>query len=210
MQIRSDSLVPYAWIDERLAFGRFDAATNIALAGNRNPHLAWSDPPTGTRSFALFVFDPDVPTAATYVNRTDCTVPLDFPRGDFFHWVVVDLPADLREIAEGAHSDGVVARGKPVGPTPSGGRTGLNDYTGWFAGDAEMKGDYAGYDGPCPPFNDERVHGYRFEIVALDVERVALPDRFDGPAARRAIEGHVLARATLLGRYAIRPASRLD
>jgi hypothetical protein len=41
-------------------------------------------------------------------------------------------------------------------------RQGVNDYTGWFANDPDMAGEYYGYDGPCPPWNDERVHTYVF------------------------------------------------
>ena len=57
-------------------------------------------------------------------------------------------------------------------------RQGLNDYTGWFAGDAQMGGDYYGYDGPYPPFNDLRGHRYFFRLFALDVGTLDLPARF--------------------------------
>ena len=62
-------------------------------------------------------------------------MPLDLPRVDFFHWVIANLPPDLREIPEGSHSDGITARGKAYGPTPHGGLQGLTDYTSWFAAD---------------------------------------------------------------------------
>jgi Raf kinase inhibitor-like YbhB/YbcL family protein len=208
MHLRSNSFRPYDFLDPRLAFGTHDPTRHVRLAGNRNPHLAWSDPPAGTKSFALLVFDPDVPSEGSKVNREGVTVPLDLPRVDFFHWVVADLPADVREIAEGAHSDGVVAGGKPLGPTPSGGFTGLNDYTGWFAGDESMKGDYAGYDGPGPPWNDERVHGYRFVVYALDVPTLGLSGKFGGADLRRAMEGHVLGSAQIVGLYTINPGAR--
>ena len=95
-------------------------------------------------------------------------------------------------------------RGKPVGRSPSGGVQGLNDYTGWFASDPAMKGDYAGYDGPCPPWNDERVHGYRFAIYALDVGTLGLSGPFTGHDVRKAMEGHVLGKAELIGLYTLR------
>lgn len=135
-------------------------------------------------------------------------MPLDLPRVDFFHWVLADLPADLREIAEGSHSDGVTARGKSPGPWPSGGVQGINDYTGWFAGDADMSGDYGGYDGPCPPFNDTRIHAYRFVVYALDVETVGLSGSFTGQQLREAIAGHVLAEASISGLHSLYPATR--
>jgi Raf kinase inhibitor-like YbhB/YbcL family protein len=204
MHLRSSSFRPYDFLDPRLALGAYDAATHVRLSGNRNPHLAWSDVPAGTRSQALLCWDPDVPSEGSKVNREGVTVPLDLPRVEFFHWVLADLPADLREIAEGSHSDGVVARGKPAGPSPSGGVQGINDYTGWFSGNADMKGDYGGYDGPGPPWNDERVHGYRFAVYALDVPSLGLSGLFGGNDLRRAMEGHVLAKAVIVGLYAIR------
>src|SRR6202044_4201873 len=84
----------------------------------------------------------------------------------------LDIPPATQEIAAGSHGEGVVARGKPGPNAPGGLRHGINDYTGWFAGDANMKGNYYGYDGPCPPWNDSIVHHYVFTIYALDVERL--------------------------------------
>ncbi len=129
MHLRSNSFRPYDFLADRLVFAVHDATTHVRFAGDRNPHLAWSDVPAGTRSFALWCVDPDAPTVGTDVNQPGRTVPLDLPRADFFHWVVADLPADLREIPEGSHAAGVVPHGKPAGATPSGGVTGLNDYT---------------------------------------------------------------------------------
>ena len=102
------------------------------------------------------------------MNQPDREVPSDLPRVDFFHWVLVDLPPSLSEIAEGEFSRGFTARGKPGPSAPHGARQGLNDYTNWFASDAQMSGDYFGYDGPFPPFNDSLVHHYVFTLYALD------------------------------------------
>src|SRR5688572_17987921 len=112
MHLRCDSFRPYDFLDPRLAFGVHDPTAHFRFGGNRNPHLAWSAPPAGTKSLALLCVDPDVPSEGSKVNREGVTDPLDLPRVDFFHWVVADLPPTLREIAEGAHSDAVTARGK--------------------------------------------------------------------------------------------------
>lgn len=208
MHVRSDSFKPYHMLDPRLAMGRHDPATHATFAGNRNPHLAWSGVPEGTRSFALLCWDPEAPTEPTHVNREGTTVPLDLPRGDFFHWVLVDLPPSVREIAEGSHSEGVTPRGKAPGPAPGGGLQGLNDYTDWFAGDPELEGQWAGYDGPFPPWNDERIHAYRFVVYALDVPTLGLAGAFTGPDVRRAMEGHVLDSAEIVGLYHIWPGAR--
>ena len=85
-----------------------------------------------------------------------------------------------------------------MGHTPHGER-GLNSYTDWFKGDAQMEGKYAGYDGPWPPFNDERVHRYVFTLYALDVESLKLSPGFTGPDVTKAIEGHILAESSLTG-----------
>ncbi|MFT4622307.1 MAG: Raf kinase inhibitor-like YbhB/YbcL family protein [Myxococcota bacterium] len=208
MHVRSDSFRPYDTLDTRLCFAKHDPASHVTLAGNRNPHLAWSDVPEGTRSFALICVDPEVPSRGDDVNQEERTVPVDLPRVDFHHWVIADLPSTLREILEGSHCDGVIARGKPAGASPSGGVQGLNDYTGWFAGDPDMAGDYCGYDGPCPPWNDERVHAYRFQLYALDVATVGLSGPFTAAALREAMAGHVLATAEIVGIYHINPEAR--
>ncbi|TNE92641.1 MAG: YbhB/YbcL family Raf kinase inhibitor-like protein [Deltaproteobacteria bacterium] len=208
MLLRSDSFKPYDYFDARLAFGKHDPESHFAFAGNKNPHLAWSDVPEGTKSFALLCWDPDVPSVGDDVNQEGKTVPLDLPRVDFFHWVVCDLPADLREIAEGSHSDGITSKGKPAGATVDGGVHGSNNYTQWFAGNPDMGGTYCGYDGMAPPWNDERVHGYRFAVYALDVETLGLSGAFTGPDVRSAMEGHVLGSALLIGLYAINPDAR--
>ena len=174
---------------------------------NRSPHLAWSDVPAGTRSFAIVCHDYDVPSKPDDVNRADRTVPYDLPRADFHHWVLVDLPPDARELPAGADSDGFTPRGKPPGPTGHGVR-GLNDYTAWFAGDEAMRGDYGGYDGPWPPFNDERLHHYVFTVYALVVPSLGMPARFTGPEALQAMAGHVLAKAAITGTYSLHPNPR--
>ena len=178
---------------------------HVCLGRNLNPHLAWSAVPQGTKSFVLICHDPDVPSSPEDVNQEGRSVPATLPRVDFFHWVLVDIPADTREIARGSHSDTVTPGGKS-GPLAPLGRHGINDYTAWFAGDDSMRGDYYGYDGPCPPWNDEIVHRYVFSLYALDIERCPVEDRFGGADVRNAIVAHVLAEAHLTGLYSLNPA----
>ncbi|WP_045728761.1 YbhB/YbcL family Raf kinase inhibitor-like protein [Xanthomonas sp. GPE 39] len=201
MRLRSDSLQPGQPLAATYAMGQPDG-----FGGNRNPHLAWDEVPSTTRSFALLCIDPDVPTVAEMVGRADVRIPVEQPRTEFIHWVMVDLPADARAIAEGSASDGVVVKGKQQPPGLEGARQGLNSYTDWFAGDAAMGGDYYGYDGPYPPANDLRVHRYFFRLFALDVARLDLPARFTGADALRAMQGHVVAEATVYGTYSLNPA----
>ena len=85
---------------------------HVALGPNRSPSLRWTGAPEGTRSFAVICHDPDVPSRPDRVNKEGMTVPEDLPRVDFFHWVLVDIPAGVGGLAAGADSEGVTPRGK--------------------------------------------------------------------------------------------------
>ncbi|MFO1453909.1 MAG: YbhB/YbcL family Raf kinase inhibitor-like protein [Lysobacterales bacterium] len=172
------------------------------VGGNRNPHLAWDDVPAGTQSFALLCIDTDAPTDGGLVADSATPIPVAHPRGDFVHWVVANIPADVHEIAAGSCSHGLTANGKPQGHD-AGGLTGLNDYTGWFAGDAAMAGQYFGYDGPYPPPHDLRTHRYFFRIFALDVAALSLPTAFTAADVLRAMRGHVLDEAAIYATYSL-------
>jgi Raf kinase inhibitor-like YbhB/YbcL family protein len=207
MKLWSDSWVNGERIPTRFSAGKPDGQGAATFSDNLNPHFAWSEVPAGTRSLALICHDFDVPSKGDDVNKPDREVPADLPRVDFFHWVLVDVPAACTSIAEGAFSRGFTARGKP-GPGVSvpgfdGARHGINDYTNWFASNADMSGEYYGYDGPFPPFNDSLVHHYVFTLYALKVARAPLEGRFDGADARRAVHPHVLAEATHSGTYTL-------
>lgn len=190
-------------IPARHAAGRLDADGRPTIADNVNPHLAWRELPAQTRSLVLICHDFDVPSVADDVNRPDREIPADLPRVDFFHWVLVDLPPEPAEIAEGEFSRGFVARGKPGPQSLRGARQGLNDFTGWFADDADQAGDYFGYDGPFPPFNDSLVHHYAFTLYALSTARLPVEGRFTGTMVREALAEHVLGAATLSGTYTL-------
>lgn len=205
MKLSSSSITDGQPIPGEYAFCVPDPATHVTFAPNRNPHLAWSDLPAGTRSLVLVCHDPDVPSRGDDVNQEGREVPADLPRVDFTHWVLVDLSPERGEIAEGEFCSGVTARGKPGPEGPDGSRQGINDYTGWFAGDAGMSGDYYGYDGPCPPWNDSIVHHYHFTLYALDVERCPVEGRFTRDQVLEALFGHVLAQASLMGTYSLNP-----
>ena len=206
MQLSCPRFADGQTIPADFAFCLPDPAHHVCLGRNLNPALNWQDVPAGTRSFVLICHDPDVPSKGDDVNQADRTVPATLPRVDFYHWVLIDLPASLGGIAEGEFSREVTPRGKNGPQAPHGARQGINNYTDWFAGDHDMRGDYYGYDGPCPPWNDEIVHRYVFTLYALDIERLPLEGRFGGPEALAAMAGHVLAQASLSGTYTLNPA----
>jgi Raf kinase inhibitor-like YbhB/YbcL family protein len=214
MKLWSNSFQDGGTIAGKYAFCVIDPATHVRLSTNLNPHLAWSELPAGTRSLALICHDPDVPSSGENVNQEGKTVPADLPRVDFFHWSLVDLAPELVKIEEGEFSDGVTPHGKS-GPVAVCGakngevrevRQGVNDYSGWFAGDPQMAGDYYGYDGPCPPWNDMLIHHYVFTLYALDIERLPLEGRFTGTQALAAIQGHILDQASIMAAYSLNPA----
>lgn len=100
----------------------------------------------------------------------------DAPRKTWVHWVLYNLPA-----ARGALPEGV----PPERTLAGGGRQGTNDF------------GRIGYGGPCPPSG---THRYFFKLFALDAELELLPGATKEELLR-AMEGHVLAEAQLMGRY---------
>lgn len=129
---------------------------------DRSPPLAWTGVPETARSLVLIVDDPDAPDPGA-------------PKMTWVHWVLYNLPPDLRSLAEGAGS----------AELPPGTREGINS---WHR---------SGYGGPCPPIGR---HRYFHKLYALDA---VLPDmRNPGKAdIEAAMHGHVIAQAELIATY---------
>jgi Raf kinase inhibitor-like YbhB/YbcL family protein len=172
-----------------------------AHAQDENPGVSWSAGPKGTQSYVLMMSDPDVPRQLALINKPGVTIPADAPRFRIYHWILVDIPAGVTRIKPGEDSDGLVPHGKPASPSPVG-RRGANDYSYAFANDPAMKGVYEGYDGPCPPLNDGRIHDYTFLVVALDVAQLPLTAPFFAPAVLTALRGHAIAYGETHARFA--------
>ena len=128
-------------------------------ANDVSPQLSWSDAPAGTRAFALVADDPDA------------------PGGTWVHWVIYDLPADGKELAEGVPATEVLTNGA---------KQGLNDFR------------KVGYGGPCPP--PGLPHRYFFKLYALDAP-TGLKPRATKQQLLNAIKNHTLAEAAIMGRY---------
>ena len=101
----------------------------------------------------------------------------DAPAGTWVHWVLYDLPATAHELAEDVPKEGQL---------PSGARQGRNDF------------GKIGYGGPCPPPGAK--HRYNFKLYALDA-RVDLKPGATKAELERAMSGHILGQAELMGRY---------
>lgn len=97
----------------------------------------------------------------------------DAPRGTFTHWVLYDIPADRTEIPPGPRAEGIGVAGR------------------------NSRGDI-GYMGPCPPSG---THRYFFRLYALDVDTLGLTPGAARSAVERAMKGHIIAQAELMGRY---------
>lgn len=206
MKLTSTTFRHLERIPGRCAFGVPDGTGHMKLGENRNPQLAWSGVPAGAKSLVLVCIDVDVPSSLENFNKDGKTIARDLPRVEFCHWAMVDIPPRDGGVAEGECSSGITPRGKKDPPGPPGSRQGLNDYTGFMAGDPDMAGDWHGYEGPCSPWNDERLHHYHFTLYATDLARCPVSGRFTGTDVLAAIRGHVLAEATLTGTYTLNPA----
>lgn len=170
---------------------------------NKSPHVSWSGVPAGTKVLALMVVDPDVPREPDAVNKEGELIAEAAPRTNFYHWLVANIPPSKGGLEAGLDSRAVVPGGKTPG-TKAYGVTGVNTYSKWFASDAKMSGNYGGYDGPCPPWNDERVHRYVFHLYALD-QPLTLPENFTAEDLQNAMRGHVLGEARWEGIYSLNP-----
>ncbi|MEJ2216057.1 MAG: YbhB/YbcL family Raf kinase inhibitor-like protein [Gemmatimonadota bacterium] len=207
MNLTSNSLEAGERCPEKHAFCVATDEGKATLGPNVSPHLHWSLEPAGTKSFAVICCDVDAPQDKSDANQDGKTIPYDMRRKDFYHWVLVDILPTLTELVEGVESNGITARGKLRGRRDVG-VSGRNSYTEWFEGDPDMDGTYGGYDGPCPPWNDERLHHYHFTVYALDVANLGLSGDFSGDDALAAMDGHVLAQAEMLVTYAENPDAR--
>lgn len=205
MKLKSETFADMGFMPEETAFGLLGPDKQYRWGANRNPQFSWSDLPRGTKSLAMINDDLDVPVKLDTFNKEGSSVSKDLPRRTLCHWVLVDLDPDSGPIGLGEFSEGVTIGGKPGPEAARGTRQGINEYTGWFENDPKMCGDYYGYDGPCPPWNDEKPHRYVFTLYALDLPRLPLDGKFDKYAALAAIKDHVLGEASITGLFALNP-----
>jgi Raf kinase inhibitor-like YbhB/YbcL family protein len=206
LKVSVDGFKSGGMIPTKYAFCAAAAQGHTTGGANISPRIAWSKGPSGTKSYAIILYDTDSPAAEREkMNKEGETLTAAVPRQKFFHWVLVDIPPNVTSLPEGAESNARVLHGKPATPSKFGVR-GLNDYTKVTASNDAMKGQYFGYDGPCPPWNDENVHHYHFTVYALSVKTLDLPSDFDAPAALAAMKGKVLAEGRELSLYTQNPA----
>lgn len=125
--------------------------------GNVSPQLSWNTPPINTKSFALICHDPDAPK----------------PNG-WYHWLVVNIPVNVKSIDQGAKIDGSLET--------------ITDFK------------TTGYGGACPPVG-HGIHHYNFTIYALDVKKLDIEADDDPVEVEKKVSEHTLAKSTITGLF---------
>ncbi len=131
--------------------------------GNVSPELSWSGAPEGTESFAVTCFDPDAPTGS-----------------GFWHWVVVNIPADASGLPKDA--------GGTAGRMPEGAMQVRTDFS------------TPGYGGPCPPEGDH-PHRYLFTVHAVSMAELPVTPDSSAAVVGFMLNFNTLAKAALMGLY---------
>lgn len=139
---------------DAFANGQSIPAKFSCVGKNISPALAWTEPPSGTQSFALIVDDPDA------------------PGGTWVHWVLYNIPTDVRNLPESFSAQDPVSVGK----------------NSWGK---------LSYGGPCPPSG---THRYYFKLYALD-STLSLSPGASKEQLLKAMEGHILAQSELMGTF---------
>lgn len=130
------------------------------LGADMSPAMQWGDPPLGTQSFALIMDDPGAPA------------------GDWIHWVVWNIPVQVRALPQNLPKQEELSDGT---------RQGRNDF---------MK---IGYNGPCPPGG--KTHRYRFRLYALSVPKLNLPSGSAKPDVEPLIKERLVGTAEYWGTF---------
>ncbi len=131
---------------------------------NKSPALKWSGAPKGTKSFAVTVYDPDAPSGSGW-----------------WHWMVINIPADVTELKPDAGAVGGANLPK---------------------GASHVRIDYgvAGWGGVCPPQGD-KPHRYIFTVHALKLDKLDVPADATAALTGFMINGNLLGKASFTARY---------
>ena len=148
---------------EDIADGQPVKNEQVAEFGNTSPQLSWAGAPEGARSYVVTCFDPDAPIVS-----------------GFWHWVLVDIPADVTSIEAGAGGEGATLPGRAFHVRNDGG--GLS------------------YMGCAPPAGDQ-VHRYFFVVHAVGEESLGVDSSVSPAVVGFNLAFKTLGRAILHGTY---------
>jgi Raf kinase inhibitor-like YbhB/YbcL family protein len=135
----------------------------VADGGDTSPQLSWSGAPEDTKSYTVTCFDPDAPT----------------PSG-FWHWVLVDLPADCTSLDTGAGAEGASLPGSAF----------------MCRNDTGAKA----FAGAAPPEGDQ-VHRYYFVVHAVKEETLGVDSDASPAVVSFNLAFKTAARAIITGTY---------
>jgi Raf kinase inhibitor-like YbhB/YbcL family protein len=158
--LASTEVQPDTQMPQRFEFNDFGANGD-----NESPELHWTGAPADAQSFAVTCYDPDAPTGSGW-----------------WHWLVVDIPANVRQLAPNAGAVGDARL--PQGATH-----------------VRMDFGYAGWGGLCPPPGD-KPHRYIFTVFALNTAKLPIPQDATAALAGFMIGAHKIASATFTAPYA--------
>ena len=125
-----------------------------------SPHLLWDNNLKNVKSYAIIMDDPDA------------------PGGDFVHWIIFNIPGNMKELNENV---------TPSGNIPPEVKFGTNSF------------GHIGYSGPCPPSG--KPHRYFFKIYALDTILLHTEAGATKQQLLKAMDGHIIASGQLIGLY---------
>lgn len=125
--------------------------------GNLSPQLSWNTPPINTKSFAIICHDPDAPR-----------------ENGWYHWLVVNIPSDIKSIEQG----------------------------GKIKGALETMTDFKtiGYGGAYPPVG-HGIHHYNFTIYALNVDKLDVKQNENPVDVEKKVIDHAIAKSTITGLF---------
>ncbi|MCM0665956.1 YbhB/YbcL family Raf kinase inhibitor-like protein [Flavobacterium tyrosinilyticum] len=129
---------------------------------NQSPQLSWKNAPKGTKSFAITMYDPDAPTGS-----------------GFWHWVVVDIPANVNELVTNAGTKNLV---------PKGAIQSVTDY------------GIKGFGGPCPPVG-HGYHQYIITVYALKSDKLGTDENTNPAVVGFNLWSQTLAKASIIAYY---------
>jgi len=157
--LTSPDIAADAMIDKKFEFDGFGCSGE-----NRSPALQWTGAPKGTKSFAVTVYDPDAPTGSGW-----------------WHWFVINIPANLSELP--ANAGAVGGANLPKGAS-------------------QVRIDYgvAGWGGVCPPEGDP-PHRYIFTVHALKTDKLDIPADATAALAGFMVNDNSIGKASFTAKY---------
>lgn len=166
----SNTIVEGGSISMKHVFNSFGCTGN-----NLSPELHWANPPAGTKSFALTVYDPDAPTGSGW-----------------WHWTVFNIPANITELREGEKFTPY----KKVNPATK------KEELISFGNVGQGRTDFGkpGYGGPCPPAGDH-PHRYIFTLYAIKQAKLPLDKDSSGAMVGFTLNANMIAKQTLTATF---------